>query len=95
MILGFRDKDTEAFANGRRVSRFQEIENSANRRLSDLEAARHVNDLRTNRGNRLEALKGNREGQYSIRINAKWRVCFVWPEGAPGPSDVEIVDYHR
>ena len=59
-----------------------------------LDAAKSLEDLQGMRSNRLEALKGDRKGQYSIRINKQWRICFYWPSGAPGPSDVEIVDYH-
>ena len=63
-------------------------------RLDRLEAARDLNDLAALRGNRLEALHGNRKGQFSIRINDQWCICFKWPKGSPGPTDVEIVDYH-
>jgi len=59
-----------------------------------LDAATSVSDLARLNSNRLEALRGDRRGQYSIRINEKWRICFRWPEGTPGPVDVEIVDYH-
>ena len=59
-----------------------------------LEAATSLDDLAALPGNRFEALKGNRKGQYSIRINDQWRICFEWPEGSPGPVNVEIVDYH-
>jgi len=59
-----------------------------------LHRARRLDDLRVPPGNRLEALKGNRKGQYSIRINSQWRICFKWPREEPGPSNVEIVDYH-
>jgi proteic killer suppression protein len=64
------------------------------RRLEILEGATSLEDLAALRSNRLEALKGERAGQYSIRINLQWRICFEWPRGAPGPSNVEIVDYH-
>ena len=57
--------------------------------------ASNLNDLRVPPGNRLEALSGDREGQHSVRINDQWRICFEWPEGSPGPTEVEIVDYHR
>jgi toxin HigB-1 len=59
-----------------------------------LDAAATLKDLAALSGNRLEALKGDRQGQYSIRINDQWRICFEWPEGSPGPVNVEIVDYH-
>jgi proteic killer suppression protein len=63
-------------------------------RLDRLEAATNLSDLAALPGNRLEALKGDRRGQYSIRINEQWRICFEWPNGSPGPINVEIVDYH-
>lgn len=63
-------------------------------RLDRLEAAPNLRALRGFPGNRLEALKGDRKGQYSIRINDQWRICFEWPDGSPGPVNVEIVDYH-
>jgi proteic killer suppression protein len=94
VILGYRDKRTRDFALGRRVKAFSGVERSARLKLDRLEAAVAVRDLAVLPGNRFEALKGNRKGQYSIRINDQWRICFVWNEGATGPSDVEIVDYH-
>ena len=94
MILSYRDKKTEQFAAGKPVRAFQGFEDQAARRLSMLNAALSLDTLRALPGNRLEALKGNRAGQYSIRINQQWRICFEWPEGHPGPSSVEIVDYH-
>ena len=81
------------FAEGTFVSAFQGIEQQAARRLSVLNAAPSLATLRNMRSNRLEALKGDRQGQHSIRINRQWRVCFVWHEGQ-GATDVEIVDYH-
>jgi proteic killer suppression protein len=63
-------------------------------KLDRLEAATSLADLAALPGNRFEALRGDRKGQYSIRINDQWRVCFEWPSGAPGPTNVEIVDYH-
>ena len=63
-------------------------------KLDQLDAAVALKDLAVLPGNRLEALKGDRKGQYSIRINDQWRICFEWPDGSPGPVDVEIVDYH-
>ena len=92
MIQTFRDKDTALFARGIRIRRFGAFEKIARRKLRQLEVAGCLNDLRIPPGNRLEALKGDREGQYSIRINDQYRVCFVWT--ASGPTDVEIVDYH-
>lgn len=95
MILSYRDKKTEAFAAGEFVKAFQGFEEQAAKRLAILNAARDLATLRALPSNRLEALKGDRAGQYSIRINQQWRVCFEWPDGQLGPSNVEIVDYHR
>jgi proteic killer suppression protein len=94
MILSYRDKKTERFAEGEVVKAFQRFEDQAARRLSILNAALSLDTLRALPGNRLEALKGDRTGQYSIRINQQWRICFEWPDGQTGPSHVEIVDYH-
>ena len=94
MILNYREKRTEAFAAGEFVREFQGFEQQGYKRLEILEAATSLNDLRTLPSNRLEALRGDRAGQFSIRINMQWRICFEWPEGATGPSNVEIVDYH-
>jgi toxin HigB-1 len=94
MILGYRDRRTRDFAGGRRVPAFEGFRRQAEMRLDRLEAAPNLQALRGFPGNRLEALKGDRQGQYSIRINDQWRICFTWPDGAPGPSNVEIVDYH-
>lgn len=92
MIISFRDTDTEALAQGQRVKRFVNIETVARRKLRQLQIAGRLEDLRVPPGNRLEALKGNRFGQHSIRINDQFRVCFRWT--AAGAEDVEIVDYH-
>ena len=94
MILGYRDRDTRAFAEGRRIRAYQGFERQAARRLSILNAAPSLDTLRSLRSNRLEALGGDRAGQYSIRINRQWRLCFEWQDGQPGPHNVEIVDYH-
>jgi len=94
MIVSYRDKRTGEFATGKRVKAFTGIERAAQLRLDRLEAALSLQDLAALRGNRLEALKGDRKGQHSIRINEQWRVCFEWPGGSPGPLNVEIVDYH-
>lgn len=94
MILTYRDKKTEAFASGEFVKAFQGFENQAAKRLAILNAAPDLASLRALPSNRLEALRGDRAGQFSIRINQQWRVCFDWPDGQPGPSNVEIVDYH-
>lgn len=92
MIVSFRDADTERLAKGERVRRLQAVETAARRRLRQLEIAGRLDDLRVPPGNRLEALRGVRAGQHSIRINDQYRVCFVWTSA--GPQDVEIVDYH-
>ncbi len=94
MIVSYRDKRTERFAGGERIRNFSGFARQAEIRLDRLEAATSLSDLAARRGNRLEALKGDRQGQYSIRINDQWRICFEWPEGSPGPINVEIVDYH-
>ena len=94
MILSYRDKKTEAFAAGELVKAFQGFEEQAARRLSMLNAALSLDTLRALPSNRLEAMRGDRAGQYSIRVNQQWRICFEWPDGQPGPSNVEIVDYH-
>ena len=92
MIQSFRCPDTEKLFNQFAVRRFQAIAKPARSRLLLLNVARSLNDLAAIRGNRLEALKGNRQGQYSIRVNDQWRVCFSWSDG--DAYDVEIVDYH-
>ena len=94
MILSYRDKRTKEFASGERVKAFAGIERPTRLKLDRLEVAASLRDLAGLPSNRLEALAGNREGQYSIRINLKWRICFEWPKGSPGPVNVEIVDYH-
>ncbi len=94
MIIDFKNKRTEAFANGERVREFSGFERQGWKRLEILDAAASLEDLRALPSNRLEALHGDREGLFSIRINLQWRICFEWPHGAAGPSQVEIVDYH-
>lgn len=94
MILSYRDKKTERFAKGEFVRAFQGFEDQAARRLSILNAALSLDTLRALLGSRLEQLKGDRAGQYSVRINQQWRICFARPDGQTGPSSVEIVDYH-
>ncbi len=94
MIVDYRDKRTRDFAEGKRVKAFAGIERALRMKLDRLEAAVVLRDLAALPGNRLEALRGDRKGQYSIRVNDQWRICFTWERGAPGPSDVEIVDYH-
>jgi len=93
MIVTFRDRRTREFAEGKRVKAFARIERKAEMRLDQLDSAMSLRDLDLP-GNRLEALRGDRKGQYSIRINDQWRICFQWPKGAPGPVNVEIIDYH-
>ena len=93
MIVGFRDAETEKIWNGQRSRRLPfDIQASALRKLRLISAARRLDDLRVPPGNRLEALRGDRAGQWSIRINDQRRICFRWSEG--GADDVEIVDYH-
>jgi proteic killer suppression protein len=94
VIGGFRDKRTRDFAAGERVRALFGIERAARLKLDRLEAATGLQDLRALPGNRFEALSGDRKGQFSIRINDQWRICFEWPDGAPGPIHVQIVDYH-
>lgn len=92
VIVSFLDSDTEALARGERVRRFAAIEKVARRKLRQLEIAGRLSDLAVPPGNRLEALRGDRSGRYSIRINDQYRVCFRWTPA--GPADVEILDYH-
>lgn len=92
MIRSFRNKDTEALYNGKVVKRWLSIQKQAEKRLQILDMAIHLDDLRNLPSNRFESLKGDRKGQYSIRVNLQWRVCFRWIENEP--HDVEIVDYH-
>lgn len=94
MILSCRDKRTRDFAAGKRVKAFSGFERAAQMKMDRLDAATSPKDLMALPGNRFEALKGDRKGQYSIRINEQWRICFEWPEGTMGPSNLEIVDYH-
>ena len=94
MIVSYRDKHTREFAGGKRVKAFSGIERPARLKLDRVEAATELKDLAVLPGNRFEALAADRKGQYSIRINDQWRICFEWPDGAPGPSNIEIVDYH-
>ncbi len=92
VIRSFGDTDTEALFNRKPVKRFVNIADVARRKLLQIEIAHRLEDLRVPPGNRLEALKGKRRGQYSIRVNDQWRLCFVWHDG--GADDVELVDYH-
>ena len=92
MIVSYRDRKTERFAAGEYVKDFSGFARQAETRLDRLDAATSLKDLAAIGGNRLEALKGNRAGQYSIRINDQWRICFIWRDGHA--HEVEIVDYH-
>jgi len=94
VIVSYRDKRTADFAAGKRVKAFSGVERAARLKLDRLEAAHILQDLAALPGNRFEALKGDRKGQYSVRINDQWRICFEWPEKSPGSTNVEIVDYH-
>ena len=93
MIKSFREKETEKIWHGRRSRRLpQDIQQIARRKLRMINNARSLNDLRVPPANRLEALRGKRAGQHSVRINDQWRICFRWSEG--DALNVEIVDYH-
>jgi proteic killer suppression protein len=94
MIRSYRDKETERFADGESVRQWEPFRRQAEKRLRILDSAGSLSDLAALNSNRLEALIGTRKGQYSIRINGQWRICFGWPIDAPGPLNVEIVDYH-
>jgi proteic killer suppression protein len=93
MIVSLKDKRTSAFHRGERVAAFAGISRTAEKKLEQLDAATKLGDL-ARPGNHLEALKGDRKGRWSIRINDQWRICFEWPTGSSGPTKVEIVDYH-
>jgi toxin HigB-1 len=90
----YRDRDTERFAAGQRISQWEPFRRQAEKRLRILDAASSLGYLAALNSNRPERLERDRKGQYSIRINEEWRICFEWPKNDPGPSDVEIVDYH-
>jgi len=92
VIKSFRSKETELLHARQRVRKFQGFERVAQRRLRQLDVAAALGDLASPPGNRLEALRGDRKGQYSIRVNNQWRICFFWRDG--DAYDVEIVDYH-
>ena len=92
MIRTFKCEYTKALSEGQRVKKFVNIAKVARRKLRQLEIAGRLEDLRVPPGNHFEALKGDRSGQYSIRINNQWRVCFRWTDA--GAENVEIIDYH-
>lgn len=94
MILGYADARTQRFAEGERVKAFEPFRRRAELVLDRMEVAASLADIANFPGHRLEKLKGDRRGQWSVRINDQWRICFRWTNGAAGPSDVEIVDYH-
>ncbi len=94
MIRSYRDKRTHHFADGKRVKALDGIAHKASMKLDQLDAAISLDDIAALPGNRFEALKGDRKGQYRIRINDQWRLYFEWPNGSKGPLNVEIVDYH-
>jgi proteic killer suppression protein len=93
MIGSYRDKRTRSFAAGQRGKAFDGFARKLSMKLDQLDAATSIRDLDLP-GNRLEALKGNRKRQYSIRVNDQWRICFEWLKGSEGPMNVEVVDYH-
>lgn len=92
MIRSFRNKDTRQIYEGGKVKKWLSIHRQIEKKLQILDVATSLEDLKHLPGNRFEALKGDRNGQYSIRINQQWRICFRWEDGEP--IDVEIVDYH-
>jgi proteic killer suppression protein len=94
MIRSYGDRDTERLAAGEKVRQWEPFRQQAEKRLRILDAAGSLSDLAALNSNRLEARKGARKGQYSIRVNNQWRICFNWAKDEPGPSNVEIVDYH-
>lgn len=92
MIKSFKNKITRDFYEGKRTPRWQAFQKQAERRLQILDEATCLDDLKNIRSNHFEALQGNRKGQFSIRVNMQWRICFLWINNEP--YDVEIVDYH-
>lgn len=94
MIKSFRDKKTRDFAEGKFIKAFQGLKQQAEKRLEILDAAQSTTDLAALRSNRFEKLGGDRKGQYSIRINEQYRICFEWPDQQDGPTNVGITDYH-
>ena len=94
MILSYKDRRVERLYQGEDIKAWSSIRRQAEKRLRVLDSADRLETLMILPSNRLEALHGDRQGEYSIRINDRWRLCFTWPAGADGPGDVEIVDYH-
>ncbi|HUI18451.1 MAG TPA: type II toxin-antitoxin system RelE/ParE family toxin [Alphaproteobacteria bacterium] len=94
MIRSYGDSRTRKFAAGQRIKQFEPIRRSAEKALDRLDAATTLFDVSNFPGHRLEKLKGERAGTYSIRINDQWRICFDWPDGSIGPENVTIKDYH-
>jgi proteic killer suppression protein len=94
MIRGYGDSRTENIARGERVKQFDPFRRQAERTLDRLDAATSLGDIANFPGHRLEKLKGSRAGYYSVRINDQWRICFRWPSGSSGPTEVTIEDYH-
>lgn len=92
MIRSFKNKDAKAIYDGEKVKKWLSIHRQIEKKIQILDMATSIDDLKHLPGNRFEALKGDRKGQYSIRINQQWRICFRWGNGEP--YDVEIVDYH-
>lgn len=94
MIRSYRDRASQRFASGERVAKFESFRHQGEKRLRILESATNLRDLAQLPSNQLEVLSGDRRGQYSIRVNKQWRICFEWPKDSDGPLNVEIVDYH-
>ncbi|MDR2489280.1 MAG: type II toxin-antitoxin system RelE/ParE family toxin [Desulfovibrio sp.] len=94
MIQHYKDPRVERLYAGENVLTWAAIRRQAEKRLRILDAADHLEALMLLPSNRFEALRGDRKGQFSIRVNDRWKICFTWPPGAPGSGDVEIVDYH-
>ena len=94
MIRSYGDRWTEKFAAGQRVKQFEPFRRQGERTLDRLDAAATLRDVANFPGHRLEKLKGDRAGTYSVRVNDQWRICFEWLEGSSGPENVTIVDYH-
>jgi len=94
MIVSYRTKETERFSLGLHVRSFENIERAGRMKLQQLKSAAALADVAALPGNRFEKLRGDRAGQFSIRINDQWRICFLWDDEAKGFIEVEIVDYH-